>query len=172
MIELLMLQLKILQLQLQVLLLRQKLTIPNLAKPQKIIIHHESGWLTFNGVDIWHRQKWGFKSSLGFYCGYQYFIERNGTFKQARRDNEEGAHTVSSQYPAHYLNRTSIGICLMGNGVEKDFTPEQYRALKELVDKKTQEYGIPKKEVYGHRDFSLTVCPSDVLYKWVLDYKT
>ena len=162
-IEVITLQIKILQIQLQ-LMLGQKVTVPNLPAPDKIIIHHGGGWLDFDGVNEWHRQKWQFKSSLGFYAGYTYFIERDGTIKQARRDNEEGAHTLGQ-------NKSSIGICLMGNGEERDFTPEQYKSLKELLERKRPEYGISKHQVYGHQNFAATLCPSRPLYTWMLQYK-
>ena len=64
MLEKLKLQLLILQLQLRVLLLRQQLTIPNLGAPNKIIIHHAGGFLNFEGVNEWHKIRWGFKSAL------------------------------------------------------------------------------------------------------------
>lgn len=56
-------QIKILQLQLQ-LMLGQKVTVPNLPAPNKIIIHHGGGWLDFEGVNEWHKIKWGFRSAL------------------------------------------------------------------------------------------------------------
>jgi len=63
-IEKLKLQIKIIQIQLAILLLKQKLTIPNLDKPKKIIIHHGGGWLDFEQVNQYHKTKWGFKSAL------------------------------------------------------------------------------------------------------------
>ena len=152
------LQLKILQLQLQVLLLRKKLTVPNLPDPIKIIIHHGGGDLDFNGVNNYHKGLWGFRSSLGYYAGYTYFIERSGKVIQARADNEEGAHTRGH-------NKNSIGICLQGNGELKDFTKEQYNALEELVERKTKEHKI--EGIYGHRHFSNTLCPSFRLVNWI-----
>ena len=83
-----------------------------------IIIHHGGGWLDFKSVNAYHKSKWGFRSSLGYYIGYQYFINRDGRVHQGRADNEEGAHT-------RRYNKRTIGICLMGNGCEKDFTTAQ-----------------------------------------------
>lgn len=162
-LEQLKLQLQILQLKLQVLLLRQKLTIPNLGTPTKIILHHGGGWLDFKGVDFWHKQKWGYKSSLGYYVGYTYFIETNGKTYQARQDNEKGAHTKG-------FNERTIGIGLMGNGEEFDFTPEQYKSLKELVDRKMAEYNLTRQDLYGHHNFSNTLCPSWRLKNWINSY--
>jgi len=139
----------------------QKVTVPNLDDPNKIIIHHAAGYLDFNGVNEWHKQKWGFKSSLGYYIGYTYFIETSGKVFEGRRDQEEGAHTKGQ-------NLRSIGICLMGDGTKKDFTPEQYQSLAILVDAKRQKYGIEKGRVYPHSAFAPTECPSDYLRNWIL----
>ena len=164
MIEAIKLQIQILKLQLQKALLDEKVTIPNLGNPTKIIVHHGGGWMDFEGVNEYHKQKWGFKSSLGFYIGYTYFIDRSGTIHQGRRDNEEGAHTKG-------FNQRTIGICMMGNGEEKDFTMPQYQALEGLILKKCKEYGIPKDDIYGHQNFAATLCPSTILYKWLLKIK-
>jgi len=63
-IEKLKLQIKIIQIQLAILLLKQKLTIPNLDNPKKIIIHHSASWHNFEQTNNWHKIKWGFKSAL------------------------------------------------------------------------------------------------------------
>lgn len=166
------LQIQILQIKLAILILKQKRTIPDLPQPVRIILHHGGGWLDFKGVNAWHKIRWGFKSSLGHHAGYHYFIEYStGEVFQARADNEEGAHTTSSDYPPHYLNSTSIGICLMGNGCEKPFSDKQLISLKKLVNRKRIQYGIPLAKVFGHRDFSATLCPSNRLYKWLKNYK-
>ena len=158
------LTIQILQIQLAIKLLRQKRTVPNLDAPTKIIIHHGGGWMDFAGVNAYHKAKWGFKSSLGYYAGYTIFIERDGRVFRARADNEEGAHTKGH-------NQRTIGIGLMGNGVDRDFTPQQYKALKAMVDDRSDKYNIPKSEIYGHRNFTPTICPSDPLYNWMLNYK-
>ena len=151
-IKKLQLQLQILQLQLRVLLLKQKLTIPNLSNPQYIVIHHGAGNWSFNQVNESHKNKWGFKSSLGYYIGYQYFIEYSGKVYQGRVDNEEGAHTIG-------YNKNSIGICLQGNMEIEKPTEFQLKYLKELVNKKQLEYGIINKNTIGHREVANTLCP-------------
>ena len=154
-------QIQILTIQLQIALLKSKLTVPNLDAPTKIILHHGAGYLDFNGVNQYHKGLWGFKSSLGYYIGYTYFLERSGKIYQGRRDNEEGAHTKGQ-------NKKSIGICLMGNGAEKDFTVEQYNSLVDLVKRKREEYGIVRSQVLPHSAFSATECPSEYLRNWIL----
>lgn len=163
-IQMILLKIQILQIQLQIKLFKQKRTVPNLKWPTKIILHQGGGWLDFNGVNAWHKKKWGFKSSLGYYVGYTIFIERNGSWIQARADIEEGAHTKG-------FNERTIGIGLMGNGTQKDFTPAQYATLKRIVYKKRAKYNIPVSELWGHNNFANTLCPSKYLINWILIYK-
>ena len=40
------------------------------------------------------------KSHFGFWCGYGYYIEKDGKLYQARYDDEEGAHTIAD-YASH-----------------------------------------------------------------------
>jgi len=98
------------------------------------------------------------------YIAYQYFIDREGVIHQGRMDTEGGAHCRGQ-------NKMSIGICLMGNGCEKDFTPEQYWALEELVILKRVRYSIPKEAIFGHNSFAATLCPSPPLEKWIFKLK-
>jgi len=164
------LMLKILKLQLQVLLLKKKLTIPSLKKPKHIVLHHGAGQLGFMDVNEYHRRKWGFKSSLGYYIGYHYFIEKNGKVYQGRRDTERAAHTVEKARPG-YWNNNSIGICLQGNFQNETPTDEQLLSLTRLISRKRAQYNIPISEIYGHRDISPTLCPGKYLYKWLQDYQ-
>ena len=156
MIEKLLLQIKILQIQLQILLLQKKLTVPNLNDPKYIIIHHGAGSLNFEQVNEYHKSKWGFRSSLNFYIGYQYFISYSGRVYRGRADNEEGAHCIN-------FNKHSIGICLQGNMEIEEPTLAQLTALERLVKEKKARYNI--KVINGHRDFSSTSCPGRNLYQ-------
>ena len=150
------LQLQILQLQLRIMLLKEKLTVPNLNDPRYIIIHHGAGSLNFEQVNEYHKSKWGFRSSLNFFVGYQYFISYSGRVYQGRADNEEGAHCIN-------FNKQSIGICLQGNMEIEEPTLAQLTSLERLVKEKKARYNI--KAVNGHRDFSSTSCPGRNLYQ-------
>jgi len=158
-------QLLIIKLKLEKLILKKKLTIPDLPQPRFIIAHHGGGEWNFNQVNNHHKNKWGFRSSLGYYIGYQYWIGYCGKVKQARRDNEEGAHTVGNT--PQYYNRCSIGICLQGDTNKRKPNPDQLKSLKELIDKKKKEYNIPNNRIYGHRRVSRTSCPGNFLYRWL-----
>ena len=161
-------QLKIIVLQLQVLLTHAKLTIPNLPGPKEIVVHYGAGNLTFEQVNIYHRRKWGFKSSLGFYIGYTVFIDFDGIVHKGRADNERGAHCVEKGRP-NYWNDNALGPCLQGDGT--NHTEAQLKSLKKYLDRKRIKYGIPYSKVHGHRDIKSTACPSDKVYNWLQDYK-
>jgi N-acetylmuramoyl-L-alanine amidase len=156
-IEEIALKIRALQLQLEA-MLGGKVTIPGNNKPEMVIVHHGGGDLDFNGVNEYHRQKWGFRSSLGYYIGYQKFIEFDGTLYVGRMDSEEGAHTKG-------YNRISVGICLQGNMENMKPTERQLKTLKEELDKYKKQ-GL---KIRVHRQFAATLCPGKYLDKWVTE---
>lgn len=126
-----------------------------------IIIHHAGGTdadplfdtsnQTFEVVNEYHRQKWSFRSKLGYYLGYQYFIDKQGKITQAREDTETGAHTIGQ-------NNDSIGICLAGNFDVTLPTKEQIEALKGLVEALKATYSIGLDCIVPHRHFANKSC--------------
>lgn len=103
-------------------------------------------------IDKWHKER-GFAM-----IGYNYVIDLDGTVEVGRPLSRDGAHCNTAGTSGRSYNRHSIGICYVG-GLDKDGkpadtrTPEQKRALRELVYKLMDEYpGIV--EVIGHRDAS------------------
>lgn len=125
-----------------------------------IIVHHTGGTdknpledtshHTFEIVNEYHKKKWDFRSSLGFYIGYHYFIGKDGKVTQGRADNEEGAHTKGQNH--------HIGICLAGNFDATDPTQEQIIAARDLLERKTVEYNIPEENIVPHRAFAKKTC--------------
>lgn len=131
-----------------------------------VIVHHGGGDWNFWQANQHHKGLWNFKSSLGYYVGYQKFIEYDGTLHVARTDDEEGAHCVDPDRPG-YWNNNSVGICLQGN-FEKDYPHEaQIETLKKELD------GYKKKgyKIKSHKDIVKTVCPGEHLYDFVERYK-
>lgn len=130
-------------------------------KPQYLIIHHTGGTdtnpkedtshHTFEIVNEWHKKLWNFKSSLGFYIGYHYFIDKNGKVTQGRADTDEGAHTIGK-------NNSSLGICLAGNFDVTTPTQAQITALKALISSKMTKYQIEINGVVPHRHFANKSC--------------
>lgn len=119
-----------------------------------IVVHCADTFATMDigvkEIDQWHRAR-GWNG-----CGYHYVVRRNGTIETGRSEYVVGAH-VSGH------NANSIGICYSGgkgadNRPEDNRTPEQKKALQELIAKLRAKYpGIP---VLGHRDLDRhKACP-------------
>ena len=120
-------------------------------KPEYIIIHTEASPIItnaprFNVVNQYHQQRLFDKSSLGFYVGYHYFVEKSGRLIQARSDTDEGMHTIG-------FNLKSLAICLAGNGDVELPTKEQTITLKKWLNEKALQYNIPKDRILPHRRF-------------------
>lgn len=71
--------------------------------------------------------------------GYHFVIHEDGTLHQGRPLHKPGAHTAG-------LNMESIGICLIGNGNERDFSAMQYARLYSLLAT------FPNAQILGHRE--------------------
>jgi len=109
-------------------------------------------------IDRWHREKgW-------MMIGYHKVIKRDGTVEDGRPLSKSGAHVRG-------MNRTSIGICLIGgmnrakDGPEINYTDEQMKSLRSLLDDLSKDY--PKAKVRGHTDFDKgKTCPNFDAGKW------
>lgn len=134
--------------------------------PIYLIVHHTGGSdsnplqdssnFTFDQCNQLHKERFNFLSSLGYYVGYQYYISKDGTVKQARADNEEGAHTIGK-------NNSSLGICLAGNFDATDPLPAQIASLRNLLIQKSAQYNIPPENIVPHRKFAIKTCYGDRL---------
>lgn len=133
-------------------------------KPSAIIIHHVGYNHSFYTVNSGHKKKWNFKSSLGFYIGYQYFINNNGKLFKGRSEEEEGAHKKG-------WNTKSVGICLRGNLETREPTSQQLATLRDLLKDIQERHNIPNKEIYAHRELSATLCPGKHLMTFLDSYR-
>ncbi len=130
-------------------------------KPLYLIVHHTGGSdidplqdssnFTFEQCNEQHRKSFNMKSSLGFYIGYHYYIDKLGKVTQGRADTDEGAHTIGR-------NSESIGICLAGNFDATLPTEIQKVALAELLKRLSAKYGIPTQNIVPHRFFGPKTC--------------
>lgn len=122
--------------------------------PDKIIVHHTAVGRSHNqflGVEQYHKKRGFERSTLGYHVGYHYFIERDGTTKQARAEKDKGQHTRGE-------NLTSIGICLAGNFDYEYPSDEQIQSLNILIDRLLKSYRIPVGAIYPHRTFANKSC--------------
>lgn len=126
-----------------------------MAKPIRIIVHHTA--LAGNQsqllqVNTYHKMQDFPESSLGWFVGYTYFIEKSGQVTQTRADTEMQAHTKG-------MNEDSIGLALAGDFNRERPTNEQLTSLRNLINQKMAEHGILPNNIMGHRMFRQTTCP-------------
>lgn len=141
--------------------------------PHWLILHHTGGTKTdpradtshhtFEDVNAWHKQDenvWlGELSSLGYSCGYTYYIDKKGKVTQARADGEQAAHCKGYNNNDWDIEaNASIGICLAGNFDVTFPTSEQIKSLELLLLRLTTKYSIPKEKIVAHRKFASKTC--------------
>lgn len=119
---------------------------------KRIVVH---GSLTKNSklintqtLRVWHKEARGWHD-----VGYHFVILTNGSIEFGRPLTRQSAGT-----PNH--NKDSISICLIGGtdkegNLKNNYTPEQKKALKLLVEGLKATYAISSSEVYGHNDMML-----------------
>jgi len=111
-------------------------------------------------VRRWHVEDRGWSD-----IGYHYLIDRDGTVAKGRPMERDGAHVRGH-------NTGTIGISLFGghgssenDAFEDNFTPEQDKALRELLDELKARYGFTK--VTGHNEKSAKACPGFDVPRWL-----
>lgn len=128
-------------------------------KWNSIVIHH-SGSPVGSPATIEAQHK-----ALNFQGLGYHFVIGNGTGTDDGelyvgyrwRDQLPGAHVAGPQ--GDKLNRTSIGICMVGDGRRKPFTEQQMRRLNQLVISLMDKFDIPADHVYLHSDVAETADP-------------
>jgi len=109
----------------------------------------------FTNNNAYHRSLWNFKSSLGYYLGYNYEISKNAHVRQARKDGERTA----ACYQGSMNDGRCIHICLDGNfDIEKP-APAQIYALRDLIKRLVKEHEINKDNIVFHNQFAPKSCP-------------
>jgi hypothetical protein len=108
----------------------------------------------------WHKQR-GWAD-----IGYHYVIRRNGEVEKGRPDAQPGAHVAGH-------NQRTLGVCMVGGldadgNPAPDYTPEQWRSLRELLDDLQARYDVDEDGILGHRDFPGVgkACPSFDVRRW------
>ena len=124
------------------------------------MIHHSGvSWQKnpnqFIANNSYHKKKWNFKSSLGFYLGYHYEINKDGLVRQARACGEAAA----ACYQKSMNDGRAIHICLDGNFEIELPAPQEIYALRDLLKKLCSKYPIPIENIFFHKQFSSTSCP-------------
>jgi len=128
-------------------------------KPNKIIWHHTGDPSTApqaEKINESHESRGFPQSTLGFYGGYHYLIEHDGTLVQYRNEAEYGAHDAGE-------NVDSLGIGLAGNFSVTLPTFAQQTAFAALLSVLCQKYRIPLAGIEPHRKGDTTECPGKML---------
>ena len=130
--------------------------------PNKIIVHHSadsSQGDQFFKIDTYHRERGFPKSEIGYFVGYHFVINRLGNVTRARKDTEEGAHTIGQ-------NLSSLGICIEGNFDTELPSEAQEKSLALLLRGMCEKYKIPANQIFPHRAFRNTSCYGSGLDNW------
>lgn|SRR3990167_2494339 len=132
-------------------------------------IHHSGGLLNdpfysslkfkAEDVDRAHRERWDFRSELGFYGGYTAFIDLGGVMTQYRLIGEETA-------AQKYHNFDTISIALAGNftldptsgRMIDQPTPAQIEKLGEVLDWINKNARVTTQNIVAHRLLGWTEC--------------
>lgn len=116
-------------------------------------VSHETQPAQFWAVNSYHKDKWGMKSTLGYYHGYTHFMGTNGVITQTRRLDEEGIHTKGYNKSGH------IGLCIAGNFSQELPTEKQLASLKKFIADN------PDYEIKLHNELGGTTCPGNMFTK-------
>lgn len=125
--------------------------------PSVVITHHAVSLKTHTAKDVdnWHRERWpGFVSRSGYHVGYHYVIEWDGKVTKTREHDEEGAHAIG-------MNRSSIGVCFMGNFDLHLPSPEQLEAWDGVYKNISKEF--PNIPTFPHRKYANKSCHGRLL---------
>lgn len=113
-----------------------------------------------NEIRRWHVEDRGWSD-----IGYHYLIDRDGTVTEGRSLDRTGAHAKGH-------NKGSVGISLFGghggnvaDKFEDNFTEDQNRALRDLIDKLKSDHPITK--IIGHNEVANKACPTFVVSDWL-----
>ena len=130
---------------------------------QYIAVHHSAvvagSTPQLFAVDRYHKNKWNMKSQRGWYVGYNYFIDTDGTVTQTRNHDEE---TIANRgHNCDVPERCdTISICLADNYNRTDAIDiRQYMELCDLIRDLQCQYKNTL-TVVGHRDLQKDrTCP-------------
>lgn len=119
-----------------------------------IVLHHTAvsrsdGKNQLLAVNKYHQEKWNMKGTLGWFVGYNYFIDVDGSITQTRVIGEE---TVANKgYNCDIADRcTAISICTAGNFSDELLNDNQVQALRTQLAELMALY--PEAELIFHKE--------------------
>lgn len=121
-----------------------------------IILHTvaRQGLTEWSEIKRWHVEDNGWND-----IGYHYYVRKDGTVEQGRKEHVNGAHCLAGG-----MNRVSLGICFEGHGDYEPWTQEQEENGLDLIRNLCWKYNIKPKNVEGHNEYeSDRTCPGRLI---------
>jgi len=128
----------------------------------KIIIHHSASPIT---TTVEHIEKWHVKENGWNDIGYHFVITYDGVIHECRPLSKIGAHTKGK-------NRSSIGICIVGNTSVESPSTIQIENLKLLLSALRHDFQLEPENIFGHKEFGSTECPGSFLMGYIEQYRS
>lgn len=130
-------------------------------KQTQIAVHHtavgRNGLPQLYAVNRYHKQKWGMKSSLGWYVGYNFFVDESGVITQCRSLEDETVANVGHNCDVPERCDT-ISVCFSGNGDVERLNTRQEQAWREFIE------NYPNLKITLHRDIQANrTCPGTLI---------
>lgn len=126
----------------------------------KAIVIHDSGSMFATPATMEEQARRGGLRGLGyqFVIGNGSGLDDGELHVGARWLNQvAGAHTTGKN--ADWYNTNALGVCLVGDGERRPFTPTQMRRLTQLVTSLCQELNIPTDHVYLQSQLAASPSP-------------
>ncbi len=130
----------------------------------------DAGYALARKVQTYHIVAKGWRDT-----GYHFLVTREGLVLEGRAGSLCWAEQGEVLYGAHCgvtaYNADHFGICFEGNYMGENPTPEQWSAAVELCAQLCVWSGADSQEILGHRDVKRTLCPGDVLYRRLAEFR-
>lgn len=141
---------------------------------KQIAIHHtavsrESNFRQLAAVDKYHKGKWNMKSTLGWYVGYNFFIDTDGSLTQTRAIGEETMANKGHNCDVEERCDT-ISVCLTGDFNRELPSDKQIEALKGFIEDFNFLYSDIKTVLHRGIQTNRT-CPGGLFTKQYLDIR-
>jgi hypothetical protein len=149
--------------------------------PNKILVHHTA---TANSTDYSQAHAYALARSIQNYhmdsngwsdTGQHFTISRGGFVTEGRHNSLSKLRAGSGMVVgAHCPGQNDKAIGIENEGLYTSVAPPNalYNQLVAMCAYICSQYSIPASQIFGHRDFSATSCPGDVLYSMLPQLRT
>lgn len=121
---------------------------------------HRSDQELVAAVQRYHQDQQGWAD-----IGYHYIVGRDGRIYEGRPITAQGAHVGGAR------NRHNLGIAAVGDFHRQMPTAAQLTAIAGFLGDQMRAHRVTGRQLFGHRELGITVCPGDRLYAWLEEYR-